>query len=299
MAFEELPEAYDAFFKSGGELPESLLAEHKPVEPVTPPPVAAAATEAVETAAEPVAKVETPAPAPAVPNTETNFAVQLVQEKERQLEELQKKIAELTGKIEKATEAPPPDKTLDPLGYMTHQMEKLEAQLAAMKEAQEAAKTQSTQEQQAQAFMQHVRSQVEAFEKATPDYQEAYKHLMQTRTQDFKDLGMTDQQVAQNLANEEMMITQQAIKSGKNPAEMVYAMAKRYGFKAAPAKVTPENKLDTIKKGLEAGKTAERSTPPDAGKITLETALNASDRELNNAVANSWEELFGQKKGIF
>lgn len=292
MAFEELPTEYEEFFKSGGELPASLLAEAK-VDPVTPP-----VAKQGETAAEVVPEVK-PVPETAAPVTAENpFAVQLLQEKERQLEDLQKKIAELTGKIEKVTEIPPPDKTIDPLGYMTHQMERLQQQLDAMTAAQNEAKTQTTQEQQAQQFMNHVKSQVSAFEKETPDYQDAYKHLMQTRMQDFKDLGMTDAQVSQNLANEEMMITQQAIKAGKNPAEMVYTMAKRYGFKPT-TKVDPENKLAKIQKGLEAAKTGERSTPPDAGKITLETAINASDKDLNQAVDKHWEELFGAKKGIF
>lgn len=290
MAFQELPAEYDEFFKSGGELPTALLAEHKPE---VPPPVAKVEPEVV-VAVEPVEK-----PAPIVVPETNPFAVQLLQEKERQLDDLNKKIAELTGKIEKASETPPPDKTLDPLGFMTHQMEKLQAQLDAMTAAQTAAKDQTTQETQAQQFMNHVKGQVAAFEKATPDYQDAYKHLMTTRSQDFKDLGMNEQQINQNLANEEMMITRQALAAGKNPAEMVYTMAKRYGFKAAAVKVEPDNKLATIQKGLEAAKTGERSTPPDAGKVTLETALNVSDRELTQAVDKQWEELFGTKKGIF
>jgi hypothetical protein len=296
MAFEELPTEYEAFFKSGGELPASLLAEHKPAPVATPQAVVETPAEVVPPVV-PEAKVETPAPAPVVP--ENPFAVQLLQEKERQLEELNKKVAELTGRIDKAAEVAPPDKTLDPLGYMTHQMEKLQAQIDAMTKAQTESQTQTQQQKDAEQFMNTIRSQVQAFEKATPDYQEAYKHLMNTRMQDFTDLGMTKEQIQQNLANEEMLITRQALAAGKNPAELVYSMAKRYGFKAAPAPVAPENKLETIKKGMEASKTVDRSTPPDAGKVTLETALNASDRDLNVAVDKHWEELFGTKKGIF
>jgi|ERR1700692_220955 len=297
MAFEELPAEYASFFNSGGELPDALLAEHKPA-PVTPQPVAVETPAEVVAPVVPEAKVETPTPAPVVPETNP-FAVQLLQEKENQLNELQKKIAELTGKIDRAAEVPAPDKTLDPLGYMTHQMEKLQAQIDAMTKAQTETTAQTQQQREAEQFMNTVRSQVAAFEKATPDYQEAYKHLMTTRMQDFTDLGMTKEQIQQNLANEEMLITRQALAAGKNPAELVYSMAKRYGFKAAPAPVAPENKLDTIKKGMEASKTAERATPPESGKVTLETALQASDRDLTQAVDKQWEELFGGKKGIF
>src|ERR1700685_4592020 len=131
MAFEELPTEYAEFFNSGGELPAALLAEHKPV---TPPPVAEV-VKPVVAAVDTETKVETPAPAPVAP-TSNPYAEQLLQEKENQLTALQKQIAELQGKIDKATETPPPDKTLDPLGYMTHMTEKLEAQLAAMKAEQ-------------------------------------------------------------------------------------------------------------------------------------------------------------------
>ena len=113
-------------------------------------------------------------------------------------------------------------------------------------------------------------------------------------------MGYTEQQIRAALGNEEMQITKQALALGKNPAELVYNFAKRYGFQAKAPVPTPENKLAMIQKGMDASATLERGTPPDAGKITTDNIAQASEAQINKMVADDWEGLFGKSKnGLF
>jgi hypothetical protein len=113
-------------------------------------------------------------------------------------------------------------------------------------------------------------------------------------------MGFTEQQIRVALGNEEMQITKPALALGKNPAELVYNFAKRYGFQAKAPVPTPENRLEMIKKGMDASQTLDRSTPPEVGKITTDNISQASEAQIQKMVEDDWEGLFGKSKnGIF
>jgi hypothetical protein len=84
--------------------------------------------------------------------------------------------------------------------------------------------------------------------------------------------------------------------------EVVYTLAKKYGYQAAAAVVaptTPESKLDTLKKGLETATNVERVTPESS--VNVSNARQMSERELNELVADDdkWAKLMGRAgKGI-
>lgn len=315
MAFEELPADYAKFFETG-ELPSALAAAEPgssatviPDTQVAPEPMHVPEPKVVPvvpvTKVDPVVPVEPvkPAvldPAPPVP-TSNPYLERLLAERDASEAALKKQIEEMQGKLTKLTETPPPDKTTDPLGFMTHQLESLTKQLADMQTGSAETRAQTEQAQQQQAVMNHLNGQVQAFEKEHTDYQAAYKHLVSMRMQDFKDLGLNEQQATQAMENEARGIMQRALATGKNPAELAYGMAKRYGFVAKPAATVEnvDNKLEIIKKGMETQTEAQRTTPPSAKDLTVDNLKNMSDRELNKVVDKEWESLFGMKKGIF
>lgn len=315
MAFEELPADYAKFFETG-EIPAALAAAEPgssatvvPDTQVAPEPmhVPEPKVDAVApvTKVDPVAPVDSvkPAvldPAPPVP-TSNPYLERLLAERDASEAALKKQIEDMQGKLTKLTETPPPDKATDPLGFMTHQLESLTKQLADMQNGTAETRAQTEQAQQQQAVMNHLNSQVQAFEKEHTDYPDAYKHLVSMRMQDFKDLGLDDKQCTQAMENEARGIMQRALATGKNPAELAYGMAKRYGFVPKPAATVAnvDNKLETIKKGMETQTEVQRTTPPSAKDITVDNLKNMSDRELSKVVEKDWESLFGLKKGIF
>lgn len=300
--FEALPAGYEEFFNSGGEtLPPGETHAEAPVAEVVAPTetVAEQTPPAVPTegaVVETTAPVIAPVPDPALERFRT--------EADAHQRALEKRLSGMQAEIVRLTNPPKeevaPDPQLDPLGHLNHQIQQANKQLSAMQAQKlEEAKV-AAQQEQANRFMSAVNSQVQDFMKTHADYQEAYKHVVAMRTQDFTDMGMTTEQAREAMGQEEMRITAQAFQANKNPAEMLYGMAQRYGYKPAAAPVVPatvENKLDTIRKGMEASKGAERGTP--SVEPTLESLKGASDRDINRMVENNWEQMFGKSKDIF
>ena len=314
MAFEELPADYAKFFETG-ELPDALAKAEPSTATVVPDTLVApepmhVPEPKVADPVVPVTKVDPVVPVepvktegidPATTPTSNPYLERLLAERDASEAALKKQVEEMQAKLVKLTETPAPDKATDPLGFITHTLEKLQSELAAIQTKGAEVTQQQTEQQQQAAVMNHLNSQVQAFEKDHTDYQDAYKHLVSMRMQDFKDLGLNEQQCNQAMENEARGIMQRALVTGKNPAELAYGMAKRYGFVAKePITVANvENKLETIKKGMETQTEVQRTTPPSAKDLTVDNLKNMSDRELNKVVDKEWESLFGMKKGIF
>lgn len=320
MAFETLPPEYQSFFDTG-ELPASMQGEAE-----------AAAAEAARVAAEQAAndeavrvaagqpQVVTPPvvtppvtepalidPAPQAP-TSNPYLERLLAERDNQQAALQKQLADAQEQLKKLTEVAPPDPMTDPLGFLAHKIDATQKEIAALRASQTQVTEQQAQQAEVNAFLQNVDAHVKAFTATHPDYNDAYKHLATMRMQDFKDVGMTDAQAKQAFGQEEVGITQRALQMGKNPAEIAYGMATRYGYKAgAVTPVTPntpaavkvaDDKLDAIKKGLEASKEATRGVPV-ADVADVANLRNMSDKDLNKLVESDWDSVFGKSKGIF
>ena len=290
MEFEELPAEYDQFFKTGV-LPDTLKSEAAAPAPAPAP----APTPA------PAAKVEAPAPSPAPaqqqpPNLDVyDNALKLAEANRKALE---KQLQDLQGKVTELTRTPAPDPETDPLGYINHQMKQLQDQIAGLVNKQTETAQLTEQQQQQQAFINTVNTQIKTFEAANPDYQDAYRHMIQMRTQDYLDSGMTPTEAKAAVSQDELAIAARALQQNKNPAEIVYGMAKRYGYQKAAEKVeTPENKLEKIRQGHEASKTIERGDQPV--EMTVDNLENMSEADLNKMVENDWEKVFGKQKGIF
>lgn len=295
MSWEEVPDDVDAFFKTG-ELPTT--ADTPPVDtpPVDTPPTDVAPKEG-EPPADPsvVTSVETP-------TTVNPYADELIRQQQATLDKLTKQLADMQkAQADAAAEAAKPapiDPEKDPLGYLTQQIKAVGDQVAALQTKQVETQQATTQEQQQRQFIDNVNAQIEAFKAKQPDYLDAYKHLTELRTADYKLRGMTPDQIQAALGRDEIDILQGAAAQRKNPAEVVYALAKQYGYQQKSTQEVPpekkvESKLDTIKKGLETtGGT--RAAPPST--YSTEAVKDMSEGQLNDAVENHWHEMFGKSK---
>ena len=295
---EELSPDFENFFKTG-ELSDSLRTQ---LAPDAPPPVVETPPAVVETP-----PVETP-PVDATPPVETPppvvepqrnpYVEQLLQQQEEARKVLEKQVAELNARIQEASKPPVPDPVTDPLGHMMHQMKEIQDKINEFQSKSAATQQETQQQQQAAQFANGVRAQVQDFIGKQPDYLQAYEHLKNVRTQDFRALGVPEQQIPAMLNQEELNITIQAVKQGKNPAQLVYDFAKRYGYVAKAPTETPEQKVERLQKGAKAADHVASTAAPPKG-VSFEAAKVASDAELTDLVSNHWEELMGGRKGIF
>lgn len=193
--------------------------------------------------------------------------------------------------LQKQNEVPPPKYEEDPLGTLKWQNEQLEKRLNEMSQGVNQTAQQFQQQQAIQQFSQTVVSQEENFRKAATDYDAAVAHLKQVRISDFQDMGYDLQTATQLLQNEIMNFAQAAMQQGKNPAEVAYSMAKRYGYNAQEK--TTEKQIAMLEKGEAASKSLAggRAEAP----LTLEALAQLDEDQLDQLVKDdkAWKKMLG------
>ena len=277
------------FFETGELQPGMTPADPDPL-PTPNVAVPVAATPPVETPAEP-----------------TPVAVEAADILRQSLEDAQRRVGQLEANLQqlqtqqtapKTPEVVAPDPDTDPLGAMMHQLNTVNKTVADLQAAINAQRDQQTQQTQFQQFQSQVGQLRDQFVKVTPDFTDAYSHIRNARIADLKAFGMTDDKIQQTLFQEEVTLAQNAIRFGKNPAEVMYDMAKRHGYApksvAAPNSPTkPDAKLAAIGQAQSAAKTLPST--PALEDITVDGLKGASDSDLDKLVRDekTWARITG------
>lgn len=92
-----------------------------------------------------------------------------------------------------------------------------------------------------------------------PDYFDAAKHYRTARQEELAELGYSGERLKEKLGEDLFGIVQQALETERDPAEVVYGLAKRRGFQAGAGAAT--KKLQQLQQGGKA------STRPAGGKV--------------------------------
>lgn len=275
----ELNELEQKFFETGV-LPEGLTPAQGQTEPVTATP--------------------DPAVDAAVPRQDDQVAIlQTLLKQEQQLRlQNEEKYQQLLQKAltPPAADAPKaPDEATDPLGNIIHQTKQLAEHVKKVDERLEADTARQTAAQEFNTFVTNVQTMRDEFLKTTPDYTDAYKYLRGIITENMKDMGVPETHIPQVLMQEELRLAQQALGAGKNPAQLLYNVAKRYGYKQQAAS-TPESKIESIKKGQEAAKTIPSAKP--SPEVSLEALKTMAEDDLDKIVTNDdlWHKVMGKTR---
>lgn len=298
MAFEPLDSDVADFFAKGGELPPSLQDQHDSDIQHT---AEVEATKAAEQADVPAGKtVADTSDEPVFDKSDNNpLFERLLNDSNAKLKDLQDKIDALT-RAKAEPEEVAPDPAIDPLGALMFEQRRIQKAIADMEAKRENDTLSQNQQSQQERVMKAVNDQISAFEKVHTDYQQAYKHVTNLELHKYKLLGMNEMEARQELGKLEGQIIMKAIQNGKNPAEIVYSMAQKQGFKAAAAegvKKDPDKTLENIRKGQEASKTLDRATAQQTTELTKSSLGDMSEKELNRVVREDWDSIFGRQKG--
>lgn len=190
----------------------------------------------------------------------------IAEEKGRQLELNQARLDERLKLIDEKINPPAqpreiPDPDKDALGALKANTEEIKA----FRDFQ----NRQVQERQQILYAQDVVSRASAqeaeFMKKNPDYGEASVFLKKSRAEEMAHLGMSPLQIQQTLTAEAMQLADSALKQGKDPAALVYDIAKSRGYaKAAAQNVTDAEKLARIAEGQRANTSLGNvnATPP-------------------------------------
>lgn len=167
----------------------------------------------------------------------------------------------------------------DPATFLKEKIEHQE-QVIAWQERNVTKATQMTAEQQRQmqqaqqyqAFQSAVNHAEAEFRSSTPDYDQALSHVQASRMAEAKTFveasgGTWDAQAAaqfqQGMVREFAQLAGVALQRGKNPAAVLYELAKSRGYQ--PATRAAEAQLERLEKGLSASKTVSNLTGARTG----------------------------------
>lgn len=153
-----------------------------------------------------------------------------------------------------------PDVETDPIGNI-EALRKIALRLTQ----QEQAKTRQTEAQTAQQRQfQQINTRMQEYEAdfsaENPDYNDAAAHFRTARMAELQEQGYDGEELNTALRTELVGLVARSLQSGKDPAEVVYKLAKNRGFGAAPRKEVagevdkPSKKLETIERGQKASR---------------------------------------------
>jgi hypothetical protein len=171
---------------------------------------------------------------------------------------LEHQLAELRGKfsiIERLqapqAETPPPTVEGDIFGVIkntTETVAEIQKRLRAEDDQKRAAGERSN-------LVTAYRLDAARFEARTPDFRDAYNHLLNSRASELMAMGYEDPvQLHQALTNDEMSIAQMALGNQKSAAEIIYHLAQQRGYRKTEPGGKGASKIDTINRGQQANK---------------------------------------------
>jgi hypothetical protein len=181
----------------------------------------------------------------------------------------------------------------DPIAVHEHKLAQLERANAEQAQRQQWEDQQRQQASQTQALIGWAQGQAQEFKAEAPDFDAAYKHVADNRVNQLRAMGLSPQEINAAMVRDELWVYDQAYRTGKNPAQVIYEMAKNTGY--AGRKDNPEQKMQTLQKGLEASKnlgngggqagwpTAEQiADMPEADFAALKAKLRKSGKVLSD-----------------
>lgn len=190
--------------------------------------------------------------------------------------------------------APPPDPEEDPIGAIKWMNDQLKAQQDWRQQQEQERQTFQQREQIKQMYARNAQQ----FAQETPDFNDAYRHLLSSRANELKLQGYDDSAIGQVLEQEELGLAISSLQNGINPAARIYELARARGYNRSapkqpePAKPLIDPEIEDRKKA--AALNTNRSNPPKA-PLKPEDLANLEGAAFDKA----WEKLMGPESRRF
>jgi hypothetical protein len=186
-------------------------------------------------------------------------------------------------------EEPDVDPNEDPLGAIAQLSRRNKFLIEQQSRATEETRAQSEARATFEGVQRTYREDAARVMAANPAFKDAYTFLMKMRDAEYQALGVTDPaQRAAAIARDEAQIVIDAVKSGRSPAETIFAIATARGFTAPNGQMKPTAsataataKLQQLRNGQAAAQTLSGtgSTPNDP--LTAESLANMSQTDFD------------------
>jgi hypothetical protein len=210
------------------------------------------------------------------------------------MDRFEKTLAAFAPKPPEEKVEPVPDFETDPAGWISHTMkaqgktlEEVQGELTTLRQEKAQRSEQDQQVAVVRGVMDYAVNLENQFKAVTPDYDAASAFLIESRKGELADMGYDQNQVDQMIYVERLTIAAQAQQQKKNPAEIVYNLAKRRGYQAKAALVEEE----------EGEEEAPAQPAQEASRERLATAQKGrtQDQGLSGARGNAPSPLTAQR----
>lgn len=228
----------------------------------------------------------------------------LHEERERR-KELQGQTQELNKKIQRMEEAfqklidnnqqkneQTPNYDENPLEALRHEQKKLTEQLNQHNDyLNQKHQSEEYKEKQAQFVSKYQQSALE-YLKENPDFREAYSFLLGSRANEYKEAGLTLEEIKERMMSDEFDVALRAYKDGVNPGERLFALARARGYKKSEPQISAaEEKLSQVEKGVQASKSISGAQGKNSNEMTLSALAQLDDDDLEDFIANNWNKV--------
>ena len=210
--------------------------------------------------------------------------------------ELERRLAALEAERQPAKQSDPLNDLIanlreddeDPIGDLSSVKAIAKAMLERdRREAEEQAKAQ----QQQQHFAKLSRDMAEAeedFRAEHPDYDDAMKHFKTSLLGELEDEGFSGQELKREFESKLITLVDRALSNGRDPAQIVYNRAKKYGFASS--------EVDAATKKLQAiGRSNGASKAPASSGAKAELTIEAVNKLSGSAFDKAVEALRRQQ----
>lgn len=214
---------------------------------------------------------------------QTQTELNSLREQMQQFERLRGELDEYRQRQTQSTEEQ--EFNADPLGSMQKQLKALQDQINQRNQKQDESYRQA---QQAQQLHNLVASQVSEFRKSHTDYDDALSFVMDARRKELEILGVSENQIQAELGNHAEELARTALQSNRNPAQLVYDLAKLRGFEAKKV----GEKLQAVQKGQESASSLSGASGKEDSGLSLGDIANMSDDDFDRL----WSDMEKQER---
>lgn len=203
-------------------------------------------------------------------------------------------IEPILAQLPKAEQEQAPDPNTDPFGYQNWALGKLGTTVQDMQRWRQEQEQQAQAQAQTQRVLNWASQQAQAFQKATPDFPDAYNFAKEGRTKELLALGYDPTAIDSALEQEQAQIIYYAAQNGKNPAELVYNYAKARGFqgKQPATSALDPNAAAKIAAGQAQAAKMNQGGQTAEGEMTPKDLANIKDPV---EFEKQWAKIFGKK----
>jgi hypothetical protein len=180
-----------------------------------------------------------------------------------------------------------PDPKADPIGAIEWQQRQIEMQRQAYEQQQTAQREQAIISQIDNGY----RRAFTEFASDAPDAPEAYQHFTNALGKYFENLGVPEAQIDALVVQEERKLAYQAAQRGQNPAEIVYNLAKQFGYQSKPAESDSKEAVEKAEKDIDRRQKAAPASKSLSSASGSRGGRNPSMAELASMTDEEFSEM--------